>query len=230
MAVRKKSPPPPNLVLDCVGKVVSLMREGQIVEDRRIGESSLAKTLKTSRTTIRAALQHLEMAGLVVRVPRSGTFLRKITVREFCDVIDIRASLEALAARLAATRTRDHDAQDLQIKARRVDDLTRRFFAERDGSAMFDLAQRDLEFHLSIAELSGNSRLVSVLKQQRLIEFTFALSQDPAAAGRSHKLTPTHLEIADAIASRDAAGAEKLIRRHILRTKEARAGVTGETA
>jgi DNA-binding FadR family transcriptional regulator len=95
---------------------------------------------------------------------------------------------------------------------------------------MFDLAQRDLEFHLLVAELSGNSRLVSVLKQQRLIEFTFALSQDPAASGRSHKLMPSHLEIADAIASGDAAGSEKLIRRHILRNKEARAGVTGETA
>lgn len=41
---------------------------------------------------------------------------------------------------------------------------------------------------------------------------------------------PTHWEIADAIASGDAAGSEKLIKWHILRTKEARAGVTGETA
>lgn len=135
------------------------------MEDRRIGESSLAKTLQTSRTNIRAALQHLETAGLVARVPRIGTFLRKITVGEFWNVIDIRASLEALAARLAATRIREHDAQNLRINARRVDDLNRRFFGEGHESAMFDLAQRDFEFHLSIAELSGNSRLISVFKQ-----------------------------------------------------------------
>lgn len=230
-AQKNPASPPPDRVLDCAGQIVSLIRSGQIVLHRRIGESSLAETLQVSRTIVRSALEHLEMAGLVVRVPRSGTFLREISVSEFCDVMDIRAALETLSARLAATRAQEHELKSLTALAKQVDVLNRRF-ANGDEKAVLELAQRDLEFHLAIAKMSGNGRLASTLKQQRLIEFTFAMAQHTVVYRElKDRPVPTHSEIVKAIQKRDPVQAEEVMRRHILRTKEARLGnFTGEIA
>jgi len=228
-AQKNSASPPPDRVLNCAGQIVSLIRSGQIVLHRRIGESSLAETLQVSRTIVRSALEHLEMAGLVVRVPRSGTFLREISVSEFCDVMDIRAALEALSARLAATRAQEHELKGLAALAKHVDTLNRRF-ANGDEKAVLELAQRDLEFHLAIAKMSGNGRLASTLKQQRLIEFTFAMAQHTVIYRElKDRPVPPHGDIVKAIRKRDPIQAEEVMRRHILRTKEARLGYfTGE--
>lgn len=230
-AKRNSDSPPPDRVLDCAGQIVSLIRSGQIVLHRRLGESSLAETLQVSRAIVRSALEHLEMAGLVARVPRSGTFLREISVSEFCDVMDIRAALETLAARLAAVRALDRDFKSLNALAKQVDILNRRF-AGGDEKAVLELAHKDLEFHLAIARLSGNGRLATTLKQQRLIEFTFAMAQHTILYRElKNRPVPTHADVVEAIRGRDPAQAEEVMRCHILRTKEARLGVfTGEIA
>lgn len=171
------------------------------------------------------------MAGLVARVPRSGTFLREISVNEFCDVMDIRASLEALAARLAAARAQDRELKTLKPLAKRVDALNKRF-ANGDEHAVLELAQRDLEFHLAIAGMSGNGRLATTLKQQRLIEFTFAMAQHSIVYREvKGRPVPSHSDVVEALLSRDVSRAEEVMRQHILRTKEARLGsFTGEMA
>lgn len=232
MAVKKApAPPSEDKVLKCAGKVISLIRSGEIVLHRRIGESSLADRLGVSRAVVRSALEHLEMAGLVARVPRSGTFVKEVSVREFCDVMDIRAALEALSARLAAVRADDVDIKELISLGRKVDALSRRR-TDGDLSVGLDLAEVDLEFHLAIAKMSGNHRLASTLQQQRLIEFTFALTQEKMIYRQEkHRPIPSHLEIAESLAAHDGAKAEELMRFHILRTKEARLSIfTGEMA
>jgi len=230
-AKKAHSSPLPDRALDCAGQIVALIRTGSIMHHRRIGESSLATTLGVSRAIVRSALEHLEIAGLVARVPRSGTFLREISIPEFCDVMDIRTALEALSIRLATARATDQQIKSLTVQAKRVDQLARRL-AEGDLAAIPELGQKDLEFHLTVAELSGNSRLVATLKQQRLIEFTFAMIQTNSPF-RPHKSRPipTHLDLAEAIATHDSEKAANLMRQHILRTKEARLGsYTGEIA
>lgn len=222
---RKQSPSQPgDNVLDCAWKVVSLIHAGKIVMHRRIGETSLAATFKVSRAVVRSALEHLEMIGLVFRVPRSGTFLKEISLRDFCDVMDIRAALETLAARLAAARAEEHETKALVRQAEHVDALGRRCKVGNRG-VISELARGDLDFHLAIATLSGNQRLASTLQQQRLIEFTFGqIQESPPHRSPRLKATPTHLQIAKAIAVHDATQAAELMRLHILRTKESRLG------
>lgn len=216
--------PAPKKTLDCAGQIVRLINSGAVVPGRRIGESSLAARLKFPRAAVRSALDHLEATGLLERRPRSGTFLREIPVAEFCDVMDIRAALEALAASQAALRASDKEIRNLEKQVDAVDNLNRRFTGG-DAQVISRLTQRDLEFHLSLAALSGNSRLVTALRQQRLIEFTFTLvpRKTPFRPRRDRPI-PTHREIVEAIASRNPHLAAQTARRHILRTKEAHLG------
>lgn len=221
----------PNPILECASRIVGLARDGQIDISRRIGEGSLTAQLSTSRATVRSALDHLELTGLVKRIPRAGTFLTPVGPKEFCQVMDIRAALEALAARQAASHAHPSTIVKLRELAAEVDSLNRRYI-EGENSALTELSSRDSAFHFAITRLSGNDRLALTLAQQRLIEQSFSLDKDTSMLYSRHdRPVPTHMEIVEAIASRDPAVADETVRQHILRTKELRLGTfTGEMA
>ena len=223
-------PAPAGSVLDCAAQIVGLINSGEIDPTRRIGESSLAARLQISRAAVRSALEHLEIAGLMERRPRAGTYLRKISVTEFSEAMDIRATLEALGAGQAAVRAGKDELQNLAEQAAAVDELNRRYTGG-DVSAIPELTRQDREFHLQVAILSGNSRLAGTLQQQRLIEFTFTLASLPTPyRPRRDRPIPSHRDVVAAIASHDPQKARLVIKRHILRTKETRLGVfTDET-
>ncbi len=218
-------------VLECAARIVGLTKTGQLDASRRLGEGSLTTVLSTSRRTVRSALDHLEISGLVKRVPRAGTYLTSVGPREFCQVMDIRAALESLCARQAAIRARPSDVEALATGAAVVDALNQRIL-DGDRSAYAEVSEEDLAFHSAIARLSGNPSLVSTLAQQRLIEQSYCLMNELAVMRPQHdRPVPTHAEVVEAIASRDPARADLVMRRHILRTKELRLGtITGEIA
>ncbi len=218
-------------VLDCASRILGLSQVGELDINRRIGEGSLTRRLAASRSTVRSSLDHLEMIGLARRVPRAGTFLNSMGPQQFCEVMDVRAALEALCVRLATSRALDPDIENLMTQAAKVDQFTQRLF-NGDTSAFEQAAPLDRAFHFAIAKLSGNSRLASTLAQQRLIEQSYTLAEkDMVLRPLYDRPVPTHSEIVEAIASRNPAQAEVVMRRHILRTKELRLGtISGEVA
>ncbi|AHF94714.1 hypothetical protein OPIT5_23795 [Opitutaceae bacterium TAV5] len=226
----KQEPLEADATVRCAARIVGLVGMGRIVPYRRIGEGSLAAELNVSRSEIRSALEHLEAGGLVTRVARSGTFLREITVGEFCDAMDVRAALEALSARLATARATEAELAELNELAGRIDDMGKRLIA-RDTQVVPALIEADLGFHMMIAKVAGNKRLISTLQQQHLIEYTFSLvsQMDVLQSPRPDRPVPSHVELVSMIASRDPEAASRIIRQHILRTKELRLGAyTGE--
>ncbi len=108
------SPPPGHGVtkkevvyLDLKKRIVT----GKLPPGQLLGERSLTEEFKTSKTPIREALQQLERQGLVVNIPRKGTFVSPITVDDIREVFEIREIVECGAARLAALR---HDPDQLR--------------------------------------------------------------------------------------------------------------------
>ncbi|CAN5222466.1 GntR family transcriptional regulator [soil metagenome] len=87
-------------------KALLAMREmilaGDLLSGERISELIIAERTGISRTPIRAALQHLEGEGLVEAIPSGGFAVRSFSEKDVFDAIDIRGTLEGLAARLAA--------------------------------------------------------------------------------------------------------------------------------
>lgn len=220
-----------NETLDCAYRILDLIKRGVIDRHQRLGEGSLVSYLKMPRSTIRAALDHLEASGLVIRVPRSGTFFREVSVKELCDGMDVRATLEGLAARLATLRCTDSDLAVLREKATTVDNLNSRFITG-DQEVIPELMELDRDFHLSLARLSDNRRLVITIEQQRIIEQSYLMGLGNIGSvfrPRRDRPLPTHCEIVEALATHDPQKADEVIRMHILRTKELRLGAyTGE--
>lgn len=128
---------------------------GKLEEGARLNELSLQKTLGTSRSPIREAFRRLEMEGLVDIIPRRGAFVRSISVADLVEATAVRASLEALALRLAA---RPIDPGRLKVLSRLVEQMNEAM-EKRDIEEFTSLHWR---FHQVLIELSGNQILARV--------------------------------------------------------------------
>jgi DNA-binding GntR family transcriptional regulator len=70
-------------------------------------EDALMRDLGLGRTPLREAVKRLALEGLVEVRPRSGTFVTDVAAADIVHIAEVRAELEAQAARLAAKRMDD---------------------------------------------------------------------------------------------------------------------------
>ncbi len=70
--------------------------------NERLVEAAVATRLGVGRTAVRAALVRLDQEGLVTLEPNRGARVRLISDREALEIEEVRATLEAMLARLVA--------------------------------------------------------------------------------------------------------------------------------
>ncbi len=148
-----------------MGKTVSDRIRGQILDGRlrpgeRLVEDKLSVELGVSRVPVREALLGLAMEGLVRLEPRRGATVAEVTPEIVAELVEVRALLEGLNARLAAQR------HDPEIVAQLREVLTRGNAAASTGGRDL-LARLNAEFHERLAEASRNSVLSDVMRGLR---------------------------------------------------------------
>ena len=86
------------------GRVFEKLREdilsGVYKDCDELREITIGEEMGVSRTPVREALRQLELEGLVVMIPRKGAEVARITEKDLRDVLEVRCSLEELAAEL----------------------------------------------------------------------------------------------------------------------------------
>ena len=126
--------------------------EGNLKPGQRLMEVQLAEQLGVSRTPIREAIRKLELEGLVVMLPRKGAYVADVSLKDIIDVLEIRASLEGLAASLAAERISEEDINKLE-------QIMQDFNQGKDDFDVETLLRKDVEFHECIFKATNNVRL-----------------------------------------------------------------------
>lgn len=184
--------------------------EGRFAPGDRVTESEIAATAKVSRTPVREALHRLEAEGLIRFVPNQGAFVRSWGPREAEEIFELRAQLESYAARLAAER-----ADDDQLAALR--DLAQRQFAAskaRGRGHLKRIADLNAQFHEALLAAAGSAVLrasMANLANAPLVFQTFRdYARDDLIRSARH-----HLEIVEAIKSRNSEWAAAAMRAHI---------------
>src|SRR6185436_13578357 len=81
-----------------------MVLRGEFGPGERISEYPLTGRLGVSRTPIRLALERLAHEGLLEPYPTGGFVVRKFTLDDVWDGLEVRGLLEGGAARLAAER------------------------------------------------------------------------------------------------------------------------------
>ena len=90
------------------------IRDGLLPPGERLMEIPLAEELGVSRTPIREAIRILEQEGLVVMIPRRGTYVADMSLKDVTEVFELRSILEELAAELAAERITNEEIEALE--------------------------------------------------------------------------------------------------------------------
>jgi DNA-binding GntR family transcriptional regulator len=176
--------------------------------DIRLDERQLAQDFGISRTPVREAMAQLEREGFVRAVPRRGVYVVRKTKKEVIELITAWAALESMAARLITENSIDADIASL-----------RRMFATFENGQILahldEYSEVNIEFHQSIIRMSGNSVLIAMAENlfthMRMIRRKTIVEKD-----RAVKSIRDHMNIIEALESRDTGRAEKLVRDHAL--------------
>ena len=179
---------------------------GRLTPGARIVETRIAQQFGVSQAPVREALRDLELFGFVVSSPFRGTQVRRISTEDLSEIYQIRAALEGVAARAAATRIDEAALAHLEDLLGRMRDAA----ARDDHRAHVDA---DVAFHHAIVEASGNRLLRQFWQTMRLATTTFLTV---AIARRTlHELAERHEPLLAALRARDPEAAEETRRRHI---------------
>ena len=170
-------------------------------------EQELCEISGYGRSPVRTALSRLQHDRLVEVVPRKGLFIRGWSTPELNAVMETRIILESAAVRLAAENATRKQVGVLEKLVRQG----RKYLEARDRKGLMRI---DHEFHITIAEASGNpviAELVASLKQRSNPLWFLTLTGED----RLRRVQTEHEEIAAAIKAADPDAAEKAMNLHI---------------
>lgn len=133
---------------------------GVLKPGERLMEIQLADELGVSRTPVREAIRKLEQEGFVEMLPRRGTYVANISIKDVIDVYEIRIALDVLAAGLAAERITDSELVTLKKQLERIKNVV-------EHDEMDKIGEYDWEFHEVLYKASKNDRLVAIINNLR---------------------------------------------------------------
>lgn len=132
----------------------------QLRPGERLVEEQLAADLGVSRNPVREALRVLESEGLVEISPRRGASVTSVSEEEAQEIVEVRAALEGLCARLAARRC----TPAMKAEIKEVLDRGERAAAVNDAPA---LAGIHSECHALMARAGHNRHLAGFVQSLR---------------------------------------------------------------
>ena len=173
----------------------------------RLVERSLCEKLGVSRTVVREALRHLEAEGLVEVLPHQGPAVAKPDISQAAQVYEIRALLEAEAARAAAVRANEADVARL-VEANRAIQA-----AFADGTSR-DVLKATTDFYQLLFTIAGKSvgwQLVQGLNAR----INYLRAMTISRPNRSVDADAEMVRIIEAIARRDGRAAAEASFDHV---------------
>jgi GntR family transcriptional regulator of vanillate catabolism len=192
---------------------------GDLQPGQRIAELALVERVGVSRTPIRMALVRLQEEGLLDALPGGGFVVKDFSEDDIHDAIELRGTLEGLAARLAAERG---VGAVLLAEARealaRIDALLAR--PELDEAAFSHYVELNGRLHDLLAEMCGSHVVRRQLERAKTLPFAspngfvFASALSPRARDTLVVAQAQHRSVVDAIERREGARAEALMREH----------------
>lgn len=196
-----------------------LILKGQLAAGSRIAELALVDLLGVSRTPIRAALMRLQQEGLVEALPSGGYAVRTFSEREVADAIELRGTLEGLAARLAAER--GVPARVLADAQACLDEIDRLLMDPSLNDEVFSgYVRLNALFHRLLSEMPGSGVLAREIERACSLPFAspsgFVGVHLHHASAREMLLIAQHQhrQLLDAIERRESGRAEALVREH----------------
>ena len=205
-------------------EVIDTIKKGRYEKGSLIPtEKEFAQSLNVSRNSVREAVKALNLAGITKSIPGKGTvlnvnpedlngdikiLLRHISGVSFIDIIHARKALECEAAALAAGRVKDDPQGVMRLK--KADDA---LITALETTNKFDMSKEGKDFHMAVAELSGNPLLCELLRSL-IGDFRGSLSYLGLGTLDHQDEIKLHHDIYEAIMAGDPVAARQAEDRH----------------
>lgn len=195
-----------------------LIFDGELRSGDRVSELWLVERLGVSRTPVRAALIRLEDEGLIESLAGRGVSVRSFTEDEICDSIEMRGTLEGLAARLAAERGVTASLlSQLRVCVGEIDQL---LIGELTEQTFRSYVEYNTRFHRLLATASGSRAVAHQIDKVTSLPFASASAfvavqaLDPRAREILVVGQAQHHGVLEAIGQREGTRAEAIMREH----------------
>ncbi|MCQ8187805.1 FadR/GntR family transcriptional regulator [Streptomyces rugosispiralis] len=220
LAVKRETPG-----VEITRRLLQYLLSGDLTPGQRIpSERALAEALDVGRSTLREAIKSLSLLGLLEQRVGDGTYLSRsssdllpqviewgllLGEQRLEDLLEARWYLEVQLAGWAAQRRSPEQLERLR-------EITERMRAA--GNDFDAYVQADIEFHLLLAEASGNSVLGNMLINVRSLLQAWA-SRVIHRAGETESSLAMHEPILAAVEKGDAKAARAAMEAHMERAE-----------
>ena len=177
---------------------------GEFRPGQKINESEIAVNLGISRSPVREAFRILERDGLITTLPRKGSYITDISLKDLEELFEIRKILECYA--LDCIKKRANKSPD-KIKPM-IEELDSNLLKKHDPFSVIS------GFHYNIVEISNNSRLIELYKILAVSLRRYWLIYHIEKGQRDISLEH-HQEIVNTLSKGDYSYAKKLMKRHL---------------
>lgn len=169
---------------------------GRVKPGARLTEVSLAEQLGVARATVRTSLHKLASEGIVTQTPYTGWRVAALAPKDVWELWTLRASLEGLAAKLAANsmnsdyRARINGAMEDLVKA-----------CQKGDAAKASAA--DFALHGTIIRLVGHQRLEDQYRQVEQQVKIYISSSNALVGDRLIEIIAQHEPLVEALLAGD---------------------------
>jgi len=194
-------------------QIKSMILEQRLKPGTKIRQEKLAEELGISRTPLVSALKKLEQERLIRAIPRRGFYVRLFSSEEMVRIFELREVLEGLAARRACQSISEDQIRKLRVffKGLKLSDHAR---------SVEKYAEEDRRFHQFLVEIGGDELLSNILETYSIVTSSYLGGFRGGLVRPPRETFPEHVAIIEAIARRDAEGAEQAARLHLRRSRE----------
>jgi DNA-binding GntR family transcriptional regulator len=153
--------PLPNLIDQVYGRILEAIIDRTLPPGQRITQNELAEKLGVSRQPVSHALHLLHRQGLVAESGRRGFEVTQLDPQRIRQLYEVRGAIDALAARLAAERSKTDAASRARLEA-----ALRAGRAVDRATSLAQLIALDVDFHGAIYHLAGNPAIEEMIAPQ----------------------------------------------------------------
>jgi GntR family transcriptional regulator, vanillate catabolism transcriptional regulator len=196
-----------------------LILSGELPAGARIAELALVEMLGVSRTPIRMALMRLQQEGLLDSLPQGGFAVKGFSEADIHDAIEVRGTLEGLAARLAAERgVAAVLLTEMKQCVAEIDAVLAQ--ADLTDEAFSAYVEHNARFHELLVEMAGSDVVARQLESIVTLPFAspnaFVMLQASGPDARDGLVVAQeqHRRVVEAIENREGGRAEALMREH----------------
>ncbi|HEX5501945.1 MAG TPA: GntR family transcriptional regulator [Thermomicrobiales bacterium] len=188
----------------------------------RPGEMVLGKQFaaqyRMSRTPVHDALKLLCQEGLVEVIPRVGYVVTTVSLGDVQQIFDLRLALELFGVERAVGRVTPADLTAFDQVDREIRALAHALSPD-EPDTFRRAGEANRKFHLMVAGLSGNRRLVEALGRL-LDESQRVIALDPESRLLVFLSPPLHRELIEALVAGDKPAAREAVIAHLREVQE----------